>query len=33
MAKNYSVKNVSKLKVYLQEVKKHDNNTSKNNTK
>jgi hypothetical protein len=33
MAKNYSVKNVSKLKVYLQQVKTNDNNTGKNNTK
>ncbi len=33
MAKDYSVKNVSKLKVYLQQVKTNDNNTSKNNTK
>jgi len=33
MAKNYSVRNVSKLKVYLQQVKTNDNNTGKNNTK
>jgi hypothetical protein len=33
MAKDYSVKNVSKLKVYLQQVKTNDNNTGKNNTK
>lgn len=33
MAKDYSVKNVSKLKVYLQQVKTNDNNTGKKNTK
>ncbi|CAB5223215.1 hypothetical protein UFOVP384_11 [uncultured Caudovirales phage] len=33
MAKNYSVRNVSKLKVYLQQVKTNDNNTGKKNIK
>jgi hypothetical protein len=33
MAKDYSVKNVSKLKVYLQQVKTNDNNTGKKNSK
>jgi hypothetical protein len=33
MAKDYSVKNVSKLKVYLQQVKSNDNNSSKKTSK
>jgi hypothetical protein len=33
MAKDYSVKNVSKLKVYLQQVKQDDNKSSKKSTK
>lgn len=33
MAKDYSVKNVGKLKVYLQQVKTNDNNGNKKNTK
>jgi hypothetical protein len=33
MAKDYSVKNVGKLKVYLQQVRANDNNGSKKNTK
>lgn len=33
MARNYSNKNVSKLKVYLQQVKQNDNQSSKKVTK
>jgi hypothetical protein len=33
MAKNYSNKNVGKLKVYLQQVKQNDNQSSKKVTK
>lgn len=33
MAKDYSVKNVSKLKVYLQQVKTNDNNAGKKSSK
>ena len=33
MAKNYSNKNVGKLKIYLQQVKQNDNQSSKKVTK
>jgi hypothetical protein len=33
MARNYSNKNVGKLKVYLQQVKQNDNQPSKKVTK
>jgi len=33
MARNYSNKNVCKLKVYLQQVKQNDNQSSKKVTK
>lgn len=33
MAKDYSKKNVGKLKVYLQQVKTNDNKSNKANTK
>jgi len=33
MARNYSNKNVGKLKVYLQQVKQDDNQSSKKVTK
>jgi hypothetical protein len=33
MARNYSNKNVGKLKVYLQQVKQNDNQSSKKVTK